>query len=121
MLISERGEPLLLEKINLGDDHSCVSVTELLLNGMRLPPGCLFAVRYEGDVELRPNRALPGSVIQTKSCVGFRFLRFTTLAVTPENRQRAFTSHFQSQVDAGLFAPGEATIGQLLRVAEAQL
>jgi hypothetical protein len=45
----------------------------------------------------------------------------TTLAVSPEHRRRAFTRHFQSQVDAGLFAPGEATVEQLRRVAEAQL
>jgi len=121
VLVSEQGQPLLVEKLNLGDAHSCINVAELLLNGVRLPPGCLFAVRYDGDVQLRPNRALPGSVIPAHSCVGFRFLRLTTLAVSPANRARAFTSHFRSQVEAGLFAPGEATIGQLRRVAEAQL
>jgi hypothetical protein len=121
VLVSEQGQPLLVEKLNLGDAHSCINVAELLLNGVRLPPGCLFAVRYEGDVQLRANRALPGSVIPVQSCLGFRFLRLTTLAVSPANRARAFTSHFRSQVEAGLFAPGEATIEQLRRVAEAQL
>jgi hypothetical protein len=48
-------------------------------------------------------------------------LRLTTLAISPPNRQRAFTAHFQSQLDAGLFAPGEATIEQLRRVAQDQL
>jgi hypothetical protein len=121
VLVSDGGRPLLIEKLNLGDDHSCVNVAELLLNGVRLPPGGLFAVRYEGQVELRPNRALPGNVIPVRRCLGFRFLRLTTLAVSPANRARAFSSHFQSQVDAGLFAPGETTIQQLRRVAEEQL
>ncbi|MES1185874.1 MAG: hypothetical protein ABUL60_18825 [Myxococcales bacterium] len=121
VLVSEAGRPLLLEKLNLGDDHSCVNVAELLLNGVRLPPGCLFAAHYEDPVPLRPNRVLPGSVIPVRRCRGFRFLRLTTLAVSPANRARAFTTHFQSQVDAGLFAPGDATIQQLQRVAEEQL
>jgi hypothetical protein len=103
VLISDAGEPLLLEKLNLGDNHSCISVTEVVLNGVRLPPGCLFGV------------------IPVRRCTGFRFLRVTTLAVSPQNRRRAFTTHFQSQLDAGLFAPGEATIEQLRRVAEDQL
>jgi hypothetical protein len=53
--------------------------------------------------------------------LGFRFLRLTTLAVSPENRERAFSAHFQSQVDAGLFAPGDTTIEQLRVVAQEQV
>lgn len=121
VLVSEHGRPLLIEKLHLGDDHSCVNVAELLLNGVRLPPGCLFAVRYGDNAALRPNRTLPGAIIPVSRCEGFRFLRLTTLAVSPRNRARAFTSHFRSQVEAGLFAPGEATVEQLRGVAEAQL
>ncbi len=121
VLISEQGEPLLVEKLNLGDDHSCISVAEVVLNGVRLPPGCLFGVHYEGGVTLRENREVPGGVIPVGACSGFRFLRLTTLAVSPGNRERAFSRHFRSQVEAGLFAPGEATIEQLRRVALEQL
>jgi hypothetical protein len=121
VLTSDAGEPLLLEKLNLGDNHSCISVAEVVLNGVRLPPGCLFGVQRQDGVDVMPNARLPGSVIPVRRCVGFRFLRLTTLAVSPQNRRRAFTTHFQSQVDAGLFAPGEATIAQLRRVAEEQL
>ena len=122
VLVSGSGAPLLIEKVNLGDNHSCINVAGLVLNGVQLPPGCLFAVRYATTTTDGPaNRKLPGSVVSVQSCEGFRFLRLTTLAVSPQNRQRAFTSHFQSQVDAGLFAPGEATIEQLRRVAEEQL
>jgi hypothetical protein len=105
VLVSDEGKPLLVEKLNLGDNHSCISVAELCLNGVRLPPGCLFAVQRDAGVETR----------------AFRLLRLTTLGVSPEHRKRAFTRHFQSQVDAGLFAPGEATIEHLRRVAEGQL
>jgi len=121
VLVSARGEPLLIEKLGLGDDHSCISLVELSLNGVRLPPGCLFAVKRELGRELRAGAKLPGDVISLDHCEGFRFLRLTTLAVSPANRRRAFTAHFAAQVDAGLFAPGEATVQQLRRVAEEQL
>ena len=69
----------------------------------------------------RYHRSLPGEVIPIAACSGFRFLRLSTLAVSPEHRERAFTTHFQAQVAAGLFAPGGATIAQLRRLAEEQL
>lgn len=122
VLVSATGAPLLVEKLGLGDNHSCISVSELIINGVRCPPGSLFGVEAAPEgLALRPNRTLPGSVIPVARCTGFRFLRFATLAVSPEHRQRAFTTHFQSQLDAGLFAPGNTTVAQLRRVAEAQL
>jgi len=121
VLISQTSEPLLIEKINLGDGHSCISVAPLRLNGVVLPPGSLFGVRYEVPVALRRNRDLPGEIIPISACSGFRFLRLSTLAVSPKNRQRAFTAHFQAQVDAGLFAPGDTTIEQLRRLAQRQI
>jgi hypothetical protein len=121
VIISDRDEPLMIEKLHLGDDHSCISVTELRLNGVRLPPASLLAVHYDGAIGLRPNHSLPGEVIPASSCTGFRFLRLTTLAVSPANRRRAFSTHFESQVQAGLYAPGETTVDQLRRVALEQL
>jgi hypothetical protein len=121
VLISQSGQPLLLEKRNLGDDHSCISVAPLLLNGVMLPPGSLLGVRYDEHVALRRNRSLPGQVIAISACSGFRFLRLSTLAVSPPHRARAFTAHFQAQLDAGLFSPGEATIEQIRRLAASQL
>ncbi len=121
VIVSDRGEPLMIEKLHLGDDHSCISVVELRLNGVRLPPASLFAVHYEGEVALRSNRSLPGQVIPATSCAGFRFLRLTTLAVSPANRRRAFSAHFESQVQAGLYAPGDTTVDQLRTVALEQL
>ena len=121
VLVSDSGEPLLVEKLNLGDDHSCISVARVSLNGVSLPPGSLLGVRYEPGIALRKNRCLPGEVIPIARCSGFRFLRLSTLAVSPQHRERAFTTHFQAQLAAGLFAPGEATIEQLLRLAREQL
>lgn len=121
VLISPAGEPLLIEKINLGDDHSCISVAPLILNGVALPPGSLFGVHYEGAIGVRKNRELPGEIIPISDCAGFRFLRLSTLSVSPTHRERAFTTHYQAQVSAGLFAPGETTIEQLHRLALRQI
>jgi hypothetical protein len=84
-----------------------------VLNGVRLPPGSLFGVTYRGDVGVRPNRELAGQVVPLARCDGFRFLRLTTLAVSPANRRRAFTTHFDAQVEGGLFEPGTATVAQI--------
>jgi hypothetical protein len=121
VLVSDRGEPVLVEKMNLGDNHSCISVAPVVLNQVTLPPGSLFGVRYEEPVALRENRAAPGSIIPIRACAGFRFLRFSTLAVAPLHRARAFTAHFQAQLDLCLFAPGEATVEQLRKLAWEQL
>ena len=121
VLVSRAGEPLLIEKLNLGDSHSCISVAPVILNGVVLPPGSLFGVHYEGSVGQRKNRVLPGEIIPIDRCSGFRFLRLSTLAVSPRYRERAFTAHFQAQVAAGLFAPGETTIEQLCRLAQGQI
>ena len=121
VFVADDGRPLLLEKRKLGDDHSCINVQPVVLNGVRLPPGCLIGVKRADELPARRNRALPGEVIAVSSCEGFRLLRLTTLAISPEHRQRAFTVHFKAQLDAGLYAPGKTTIAQLRRVAEEQL
>lgn len=116
-----RGTPLMIEKLNLGDDHSCISLTPLVLNGVRLPAGSLLGVQYQEPADAEPNAELPGQVIPLGACHGFRFLRLTTLSVSPANRPRAFTRHFEAQVEGGLFGPGVVEISQLLAVAQAQL
>jgi hypothetical protein len=121
VLVSAEREPLLIEKVGLGEDHSCISLAPVVLNRVRLPPGCLLGVARPEGGTFEVNKALPGSIVPIAFCSGFRFLRLTTLAVSPQHRRRAFSSHFQSQIDAGLFAPGEATIEQLRTVAMEQL
>lgn len=121
VLVSDQGEPLLVEKLGLGDGHSCINICEVLLNGVRLPPGCLFGVNYEEGIELRDNAELPGAIVPISKCQGFRFLRLTILAVSPENRARAFTSHLDAHVNAGLFNPTGARIESLRAVAREQL
>ena len=65
---------------------------------------------------MRPNARLAGQVIPLGRCDGFRFLRLTTLAVSPASRRRGFSAHFEAQVLGGLFEPGTATIEQIERL-----
>ena len=121
VIVSADETPLMIEKLNIGDDHSCVSLVPLRLNDVLLPPGSLLSVTYEGDVAVRENRDIAGAVIPVARCGGFRFLRLTTLAISPANRERAFTSHYKAQVDGGLFSPGTATVERLRARALEQL
>lgn len=123
VFVDAEQRPLLLEKMNMGDNHSCISLQPLLMNGVQLPPGSLFSVDYDRDLIQNkiPNREYAGFVMPFSEISGFWFLRFTTLAISPENRKRAFTTHFEQQVANGLFSPGVTQLQQLIDVAQAQI
>lgn len=112
--------PWLIEKQGLGDSRSAVSVRALRLGGIDLPAGGLFALDYHDEELDRCPRAalLPGRVVETKLLTGVRVLRFTTLAVEPEDRRRTFTVHFQQQLDNALYSPDITTIAQLRGLAD---
>ena len=122
IIVSADGQPLLLEKLNMGDDHSCISLVPLVMNGVCLPAGSLLAAQYDPEhAALRAGRQIAGQILAAERCTGFYFLRLTTLAVSPTNRKRAFNAHFEQQVANGLFSPHSTTLDQLQAVALAQL
>lgn len=122
-IVDESGRALLLEKIGMGDDHSCLSLAPLLMNGVRIPVGSLLAVRYEPAlIEDTPcHSSLPGHRLPVTGCTGFRMLRLTTLSLPGPCRARAFSRHFRSQVAEGLFEPETTEITDLQRLAERTL
>lgn len=123
IFVDDQQQPLLLEKLNMGDDHSCISLQPILLNGVRIPAGSLFSVDYDLDgIENKTqNQKFKGYVIPYQAIQGFWFLRLTTLAISPQNRKRAFTTHFQQQVINGLYSPETTQLSQLVDVAQAQI
>lgn len=123
IFVDDINEPLFLEKINMGDNHSCISLKPLLMNGVVVPEGALFSANYhiENIKNKRPNKQFKGYVIHYKEITGLWFLRLTTLAISPENRKRAFTTHFEQQVLNGLYSPATTQLSQLRDVAIAQL
>ena len=122
LFVDEHNQPILMEKINMGDDHSCISLVPLIMNGIRIPQGSLFSAKYdENQVSRTANKTYKGDIIPLKDIEGFWFLRLTTLAVSPKNRARAFSSHFKQQVDNGLFSPDTTELSQLVSVAQDQI
>lgn len=123
IFVDDDHQPLLMEKMNMGDNHSCISLQPLIMNGIRLPAGSLFSAEYDiGSIEQkRPNKEFKGQIMHHSAINGFWFLRLTTLAVSPENRKRAFSTHFEQQVSNGLYSPGTTELQQLVNVALSQL
>ncbi|QER40006.1 hypothetical protein F2A31_09845 [Acinetobacter suaedae] len=122
IFVDEHDQPVMMEKMNMGDNHSCISLVPLLMNGVRLPAGSLFSTNYEIEpLEKNKNKQYKGYVIPISSMKGFWFLRLTTLAVSPENRARAFGYHFKQQVDNGLFRPDTTELSQLMEIAQDQI
>ncbi len=68
----------------MGDDHSCISLQPLLMNGVHLPPGALFSVDYDAEMpEQYPSCSdFKGHIIPYRAARGFSFLRLTTLAIS---------------------------------------
>lgn len=122
IFVDEQNEPLLMEKLNMGDNHSCISLKPILMNGIRVPQGSLFSVDYSSEhIENKtPNKEFKGFILPYSAINGFWFLRLTTLAVSPKNRKRAFSTHFDQQVTNGLYSPETTQIQQLLDVALTQ-
>ena len=123
VIIDQQGRPLLIEKRGLGDDHSCITVAEMVVHGVQIPKGSLVGVDYP-DAALDGLPALKnysGVQLPLASVTGARLLRLTTLAVNPEDRARAFSAHFQQQIDSGLFSPDSTTIEQLIEFAHEQV
>lgn len=122
IFVDDNGLPIMMEKLNMGDNHSCISLVPLMMNGVRLPAGSLFSASYEVDaLEKKPNKQYKGYVIPIAQMNGFWFLRLTTLAVSPKNRARAFGYHFKQQVDNGLFRPDTTELSQLIEIAKDQI
>ncbi len=112
--------PLLVEKIGLGESHSAMAVAPVSICGVALPPGALFALSYPEDSA--PLRTLAcGHAIGLDAIVQARFLRLTSLTVSPEVRQRAFTAQLDAQVRGDMLSPRTTTIEDLHAFASAQL
>lgn len=122
IFVDDHYQPVLMEKLNMGDNHSCISLQPVIMNGVRLPEGSLFSVQYDPEQlsTKRPNKGYAGFVADVHEIPGFYFLRLTTLAISSANRRRAFSSHFEQQVQNGLYSPETTQLSQILQVAKAQ-
>lgn len=99
-VITQTGEPILIEKENLGDSYSCLTLTDVVVRGMRLPAGTLLAVSYDQTQASREHinsaEKIGSKEIPLAACA-FSPLRLTTFAVEPHQRAKAFGVHYQWQ------------------------
>ena len=120
LFVDAEGRPALVEKMALGESHSAMAIASMTVGGVRLPPGALFALRYPDATEPLRSTAC-GHVFPLSAIAQARFLRLTTLAVSPAARARAFSAQFEAQQRSDLLSPGTTTIEDLRAFAQAQL
>lgn len=120
LFVDNDDRPLLAEKIGLGESHSAMAVAPVSICGVALPPGALFALAYPDDAT--PLRTLAcGHAMGVDTIVQARFLRLTSLAVSPQVRQRAFSAQLDAQIRGDMLSPRTTTIEDLQAFASAQL
>lgn len=120
IFVDASGRPLLVEKIGLGESHSAMAVAPVSICGVALPPGALFALDYSDDAP-RLRELACGHAMALDAIAQARFLRLTSLAVSPEVRQRAFTAQIDAQVRSDMLSPRTTTIEDLRGFASARL
>lgn len=112
VVVDEHGAPLLIEKINLGESHSAISVAALALNEVELPPGSLFALAHAPSAQLAPCSGI-GRRLRIEDIEAARFLRTTTLAVAPEVRVETFSAQVEAQIRSNMVSPLSTTLADL--------
>jgi hypothetical protein len=117
VIVDRSGRPVLLEKMNLGESHSAISLRTLELNRVELPPGSLFALTHAATAEDAP-RCNAGRHLGIPDLQAARFLRLTTLAVPPAIRKETFTAQVESQVRSTMLSPLSTTLEHLASFAD---
>lgn len=112
VLVDDALRPVLVEKIGLGESHSAIFVRPAAICGVVVPPGGLAALRHRGDARPIAGHA-HGDVLPLSALAEVRFLRLTTLAVSPEHRERAFSAQFRRQVLGNMLSPRTTTLDDL--------
>jgi hypothetical protein len=100
VIVDDAGNPLMLEKIGIGDPHSAITVQEIVLHNVRLPAGTLLGVGYNPQAITKQPLPIDGydrqrfvkgqaGSIKASECGGFKYLRLSSLTVEPERRAAA--------------------------------
>jgi len=120
IIVDRNREPLFIEKINLGQP-SALTLRPVLFKGIEIPAGSLVALQHDSFEPGVSGRSMPKNVFSLESVTGAKFLRFSTLAVDPQFRERAFRDHLILQVRRGFASPEKATLAELLEIARGEV
>src|SRR5699024_10225973 len=115
-----RRRPLLVEKMHMGESHSAIVLEPLAIGGVLIPPGGLAALRHAGSA-VAPVDGQRWQVLPLAAIAQARFLRLTTLAVSPANRERAFSSQFKRQIVLNMRGPDVTTTADLRAFVHARM
>ena len=120
VVVGDDGQPLMLEKMNLGESHSAIVVAPIRINHVRIPVGGLCALRPTPDADART--ATPHGVLLPLGAIAqARFLRLTTLSVPPAIRRRTFSAQVDAQLRGNMLSPLTTTIAELQAFAHREL
>lgn len=106
LILDDDDSPLMLEKINLGDTHSCISLKPLRIDGVLIPAGAILSAE-PGTLEpirskMRWFSKKEGGinyVTKVNNYKGFKFVRMSILSVPEEIRASAGGSYYLHQQD----------------------
>ncbi len=113
IIVDESENPVMILK-NAGE-RSAITLRETVLDGVRLPKGSLVQV---GEYSQKSGR---DRLIPLASMQGFKFLRLTSLAVSPQGRKEAIGSLYDFQKSQGMKGFDTVTIDDLVAVAEQKI
>ncbi len=116
VVVDEEGRPILYQKH--AGEPSAITLEETVLNGVRLPAGSLLAIQTKPDQERKTHVTFSEPVATMDQLGGARFLRLTSLSVSPQERLAAFGMllKFQGLMDMPDYA--KATLADLRRRAQ---
>lgn len=122
--VDENNQCVFLEKVKIGDSHSCINLVPVVMNEVLIPAGSLFstmenAVRDEA-AHSRPGHKHKGFIIPLAAYEGFRFLRITTLALDPALRKRAFGALYNWQSSHNFVGFDSIKLSDLAEIARQQ-
>lgn len=124
LFTNSKGAPLLIEKMQLGESFSALSLAPLAIGGVKLPPGSLIALEHNSAATTPVSPSSSQGKYQhlaLDTIKQARFLRLTTLAVAPADRERAFSSQFKRQVVGNMLSPATTTLDDLRHFAATRL
>ena len=110
----EKGEPLFMEKIGLGENHSAISLKDFYLNGIKIPAGSLVALQYDKPNEEKLTSSKNGNILDSKILQAVEFLRFTTLVVNPKDREQTFGEHLKWQKEQDIKGAEDLTLNEVI-------
>ena len=106
LIVDDNGSPLMLEKIKLGDTHSCISLKPVRINGVFIPAGAIFSAQPDAfepiRLKIRWFTKVEGAinyVTKVKNYEGFKFVRMSLLSLPEDIRASAGGDTYIHQQD----------------------